>query len=120
MGCYDTVMVPCPKCGRKEAFQSKGGDCLLRDFDLDEAPADVLADVNRHAPATCEHCGTLFGVAVVFNPVAKSVVWKPHDEDDVCTGKYVDFQGAARPCLAGGEGCCLFGCSAAHPPEGGW
>lgn len=119
MGCYDTVMVPCPKCGRKEAFQSKGGDCLLRDFDLDEAPADVLSDVNRHGPATCECCGTLFHVAVVFNPVAKSVVWAPPAKDE-CDGTYVDFQGAHRPCLPNGEGCALFGCVAAHGPEGGW
>lgn len=37
-----------------------------------------------------------------------------------CTGRYVDFQGATRACLPGGEGCGLSGCAAAHGPQGGW
>ena len=65
MGCYDMVMVPCPKCGIEEQFQSKGGDCLLQEYSLADCPEDVLADVNRHAPATCGKCGTMFKVADV-------------------------------------------------------
>jgi hypothetical protein len=64
MGMYDTVMVPCPKCGTKSEFQSKSGDCTLAVYELNEAPNDVLLDINRHAPATCVKCGTSFGVAV--------------------------------------------------------
>jgi RNase P subunit RPR2 len=60
MGCYDTVIVPCPKCGTEAEFQSKGGDCLLRVYSLADCPEDVLSDVNRHAPYTCEKCGTIF------------------------------------------------------------
>lgn len=37
-----------------------------------------------------------------------------------CVGTYVDFQGADRRCLPGGEGCGLDGCTAAHGPMGGW
>jgi hypothetical protein len=66
MGCYDTVLVPCPKCGEMEDFQSKGGDCFLAVYDLDKAPVEVLSDVNRHAPVTCEKCGTVFGVMIKF------------------------------------------------------
>ena len=29
MGMYDTILVPCPKCGTKEEFQSKSGGCCL-------------------------------------------------------------------------------------------
>lgn len=65
MGCFDTVMVPCPKCGTEDQFQSKGGDCLLREYSLAECPDDVLSDVNRHAPNTCEKCGTVFEVATI-------------------------------------------------------
>lgn len=69
MGCFDTVMVPCPKCGARSEFQSKGGDCILRTFDLENAPTDVLSDVNRHAPGRCDQCGTLFKVG----PGARSI-----------------------------------------------
>jgi endogenous inhibitor of DNA gyrase (YacG/DUF329 family) len=63
MGCYDRVMVPCPKCGEKAEFQSKSGECTLAAYELREAPADVLEDVNRHAPYECEKCQTHFMVA---------------------------------------------------------
>jgi len=63
MGIFDSVMVPCPKCGTRAEFQSKGSeDSYLRTFELHEAPDDVLSDVNRHAPARCENCGTMFEV----------------------------------------------------------
>lgn len=77
MGLYDTVHVPCPKCGEKQGFQSKSGPCLLDDFELDKCPEDVLRDVNRHAPATCGKCGIKFWVGsrtiTVVMPV--SAVW---------------------------------------------
>jgi hypothetical protein len=60
MGLYDTVVVPCPNCGTKSYFQSKGGECVLETYELDEAPDDVMSDVNRHGPATCEKCHHVF------------------------------------------------------------
>ena len=65
MGMFDSVMVPCPKCGELSEFQSKGGDCNLSIFTLSDAPASVLSDVNRHAPNVCAKCGTRFAVKVV-------------------------------------------------------
>ena len=62
MGCFDTVKVPCPRCGSIAYFQSKGGDCVLAEYDLDDCPADVMSDVNRHAPYSCDNCGALFSV----------------------------------------------------------
>lgn len=64
MGMYDSVEVPCPKCGELSDFQSKGGDCLLRCYTLEDCPDDVLSNVNRHAPNKCRLCGTLFEVDV--------------------------------------------------------
>ncbi len=61
MGVYDTVMVPCPNCGKKEEFQSKSGECFLQVVELEECPTDILADVNRHSPYICD-CGTEFEV----------------------------------------------------------
>lgn len=62
MGCFDSVMVPCPKCGEKVEFQTKSGECLLQVYELDKAPEVVLADVNRHAPHFCEKCNIYFEV----------------------------------------------------------
>jgi len=81
MGYYDSVNVPCPICGTKTWFQSKSGPCNLDYWELDEAPADVLMDVNRHAPYKCDKCGTLFQVEVRFITLAKSVVYQPEDDD---------------------------------------
>jgi endogenous inhibitor of DNA gyrase (YacG/DUF329 family) len=66
MGCYDTIMVPCPKCGELYEAQSKSGDCLLRVFDFNTAPQNVMQNVNRHAPFQCNNCKTIFKVQ--FNP----------------------------------------------------
>lgn len=62
MGMYDTVLVPCPKCGEESEFQSKGGDCLLFGYRLEDCPQDVLRDINRHSPNECEKCGTSFAI----------------------------------------------------------
>lgn len=62
MGMFDTVKVPCPKCGELEEAQSKGGECNLDVFTLAEAPPAVLSDVNRHAPFKCQKCGAVFNV----------------------------------------------------------
>lgn len=63
MGCFDTVRVLCPECGDVHFNQSKGGACLLRVYDLHNAPADVMSDVNRHGAVTCA-CGCVFNVEV--------------------------------------------------------
>lgn len=73
MGCYDTVKVPCPACGVLEYFQSKSGDCVLAEYKLSEAPSDVLADVNRHAPYTCINCNTVFKVELTEEMVVIKV-----------------------------------------------
>lgn len=62
MGMFDTVMVPCPGCGTENEFQSKGGRCILATYSLENAPDDVLSDVNRHAPTTCSSCGRSYRV----------------------------------------------------------
>ncbi len=72
MGMFDTVRVPCPNCGERKEFQSKSGPCILATHDLETCPANILADVNRHAPATCHNCGTVFAVELAMT--ARSVV----------------------------------------------
>lgn len=81
MGLYDTVKVPCPTCGACGEFQSKSGNCALDTYALDEAPDDVLLDVNRHSPMCCHKCSTLYAVEVSGSRprrtlTARSVVWE--------------------------------------------
>jgi hypothetical protein len=81
MGMFDIVMVPCPTCEERAEFQSKSGDCTLETYLLEEAPDDVLDDVNRHAPKTCDKCGALFGVQIEgLRPrrvlITRSVLWE--------------------------------------------
>lgn len=66
MGMYDRVYVPCPRCGKRAEFQSKSGPCDLDTYLLEDCPQAVLADVNRHAPATCDApgCGVVFYVVL--------------------------------------------------------
>ncbi len=79
MGMYDSVMVPCPKCGERSEFQSKSGACTLAVFSLECAPDVVLfglGDSTEH----CAKCGTHFTVEISGaylrrTLVARSVVW---------------------------------------------
>lgn len=73
MGLYDTVIVPCPECGKKEEFQSKSGQCYLQVVKLEECPVDILADVNRHSPYNCD-CGTVFEVDLSTRKSTKVVL----------------------------------------------
>ena len=61
---FDSVWVRCPICQDESEFQSKSGDCLLYNYTLENCPDDVLANVNRHAPNTCENCGAKFKVDI--------------------------------------------------------
>jgi hypothetical protein len=70
MGMYDTILVPCPRCGDLYEAQTKGGECVLARYDLYSAPLDALGDVNRHAPFTCDKCGVVFYVQLMPQVVA--------------------------------------------------
>lgn len=74
MGMYDTIMVPCPKCGEEHEAQTKSGECLMHVWTLDRAPADAMEGVNRHAPFYCKTCNVHFEVEFVIKVLwAKTV-----------------------------------------------
>lgn len=73
MGMFDIVNVPCPVCKTVLKFQSKGGDCILKEYELNDVPSDVLSDINRHSPYICHSCGTKFAVEVEIIKNIKSV-----------------------------------------------
>ena len=57
MGIFDEVWADCPKCNSKIEFQSKAGDCMIYDFDLESAPLAIRADVIG-ATGECFRCKT--------------------------------------------------------------
>ena len=69
MGMFDSVYIPCPKCGLRQEAQSKSGDCLLRVYSIEDVPEDVMWNINRHAPFKCEACGSLFEVELTYKTV---------------------------------------------------
>jgi hypothetical protein len=72
MGVYDTISIPCPKCGEWYYAQSKSGECSLKNMSLDEAVKNndpALYNVNRHAPFFCDSCHTYFNVALKMTAV---------------------------------------------------
>lgn len=79
---FDTVMVPCPSCGEVYAAQSKGGECMLANYELAEAPPAVLMDVNRHGPFRCGKCGEIFRVEVKVTATAKVLSVEDEDSKD--------------------------------------
>ena len=61
MGMFDTILVPCPECGKKYEAQTKKGERLLEVWELEDAPVEAMMGVNTHAPFLCP-CGTEFEV----------------------------------------------------------
>jgi NMD protein affecting ribosome stability and mRNA decay len=91
VGMFDTVSVACPRCGEPSDFQSKSGACRLETYKLEDAPDEVLLDVNRHAPNTCLKCGARFHIEITAKRlqalIARPVIWEDKESGDegVCT-----------------------------------
>lgn len=74
MGMFDTIWVKCPQCQADVDFQSKSGQCILGEYELDDCPDDVMLDANRHSPVQCD-CGALLEIdrinrSVIINGAA--------------------------------------------------
>ena len=121
MGMYDTVIVPCPTCGVTSEFQSKSGNCTLATYTLADAPDDVLADVNHHAPNPCAACSTSFWVEITGHRprralLARSVVWTPCGSllrsvsSDPCEAPVDGTDGLCRHCREFKALCELHDC----------
>jgi hypothetical protein len=60
MGCYDSVFVKCPECGKLLEFQSKAGKCRMDKYKHTNVPAVVAIDLigkdEEGFPYDLEHC----------------------------------------------------------------
>ena len=70
MGMFDSVMVPCPSCLKREEFQSKSGPCLLQQHDLEYCPQEILDGLECSSAAVCDNCGTRFRVVLIKQGVS--------------------------------------------------
>lgn len=51
----------CPKCGRKSIMYGEKEICIFDNFQLEEAPAKPITDVDKDNPITkCDNCGKQF------------------------------------------------------------
>ena len=55
MGMFDSVYVNCKECGSKLEFQSKSGPCDLNQYTINNAPPEVLIDLNMDIQE-CKSC----------------------------------------------------------------
>lgn len=79
---YDTVIVPCPKCGKVVKAHSTSGQCLMVSYPLHVAPDDVLLGVNDTAPFSCEDCKVKFYVKSVCGAIIVSE-WDGEEDEPV-------------------------------------
>lgn len=71
---FDRIWVSCPNCKTDVEFQSKAGECSLKDYTLDDAPPEIKLDIVGDE-RLCE-CDTLVeikltGACVVITAVIK-------------------------------------------------
>lgn len=57
MGCYDTVVGKCPKCGSPVKIQSKAGRCDLIDYNQDSVPMAIARNIEGDL-VCCKTCST--------------------------------------------------------------
>ena len=70
MGMFDTVMVDCPYCGEKTGLQSKAGRCELLEYDLTDAPLDVMGElVSGGGWKQCDNCEGMIVVKANGRPI---------------------------------------------------
>ena len=77
MGLFDRVWVYCPVCYNPIQFQSKAGDCKLRDFNaVEDVPLAIAADLHN-TTEHCENCGMEVKLRIpgVSEIVAMDVLW---------------------------------------------
>ena len=65
MSCYDTVKIPCPKCGTRYKKQSKAGDCGMATYGLHDEPVKILADI-ADEKMQCGQCGAYFELQIMI------------------------------------------------------
>ena len=57
MGMFDSVIVNCPNCGNEIEFQSKAGECRLKEYKISSVPITIAESI-KDTIESCRNCGT--------------------------------------------------------------
>lgn len=79
MGCFDTVHILCPRCNTHIKLQSKGGECELENYDLANAPLDVLCGL-MDEDFFCDNCNLRLKISITPSIIPSYTNWV--DDDD--------------------------------------
>lgn len=59
MGCYNTIIAKCPTCRGEIEYQSKGGSCELKEFNISEVPIEDALYI-QDSSVRCSGCGEYY------------------------------------------------------------
>jgi DNA-directed RNA polymerase subunit RPC12/RpoP len=66
MGCFNTVFIECPHCGKEIEGQSKSGTCCQEQKDLTSADIEDIIGI-ANDPLICQRCKTKIVVKLELN-----------------------------------------------------
>ncbi len=72
MGMFDSLIVSCPDCDGHIEFQSKSGECILRNYTEDNLPTQVAIGMNGDIES-CRKCNKSLKLNCVISPYARVV-----------------------------------------------
>ncbi len=55
MGMFDTVVAVCPRCSGIVRFQSKAGECEMREYSVDRVPVPIANSLHG-STEKCDEC----------------------------------------------------------------
>lgn len=68
MGMYDTLWVPCKKCGEQVGFQTKIDKCILKNWNLASVPSRVIYALEGENEI-CDNCDAVNTIRIPKVPV---------------------------------------------------
>ena len=80
MGCFNSVMIPCPKCGELAEYQSKAGTCNLEKEQVHRADIRDVASANNET-FVCWSC------SCKFTFIIRSFSWNTYPVKDSISKK---------------------------------
>jgi hypothetical protein len=64
MGCFNTINIDCPNCGKTHHFQSKSGSCELQTWSISAMPPEDISGIVGDT-VVCSVCHVIYGVPSV-------------------------------------------------------
>jgi hypothetical protein len=78
MGLFDSVWADC-ECGEDLEFQSKAGACELLNYKPDEAPKEIVDDLNGQV-RICPSCGQSVWLTILVTKTLDTTYSNPNPE----------------------------------------